>query len=81
VSESGERDEMSIVRVDAARPHQRDGVEHAAVLPGPIHRGMERRPMIERAVGDRRVDPGQVLKDRLSRPEIQVTDLGIAHLT
>ena len=34
----------------------------------------------QRAVGDRLVDPGQVLGDDRPRAEVQVPDLGVAHL-
>ena len=34
----------------------------------------------ERAVRDRRVDPGQVLEHRPAGAEVQVADLGVAHL-
>ena len=40
----------------------------------------ERRALEERAVGDGGVDPRQVLQDRPAGAEVQVADLGVAHL-
>ena len=40
----------------------------------------QRRSLEERAIGDRRVNPWQVLEHRPARPDVQVPDLGVAHL-
>ena len=66
--------------VDAARTDQSDDVQTAvrSCLVG--GRGDEGRTLEEGAVGDRGVDPGQVLEDRASGAEVQMPDLGVAHL-
>ena len=74
-----ERDEVAVVGVDAAGADQPDGVQPARLLRTLAGRE-ERRPGEERAVGDRGVDPRQVLEDRAARAEVEVADLGVAHL-
>ena len=74
-----EGDEMTVVGMDAARPDEADGVEAACLLRA-LARGQERRAGEEGAIGDRGVDPGEVLEHRPARPEVQVTHLGVAHL-
>ena len=76
-----EGDEVAVVGMDATRPDEADDVQ-AAVHPRLSGAGRdERRPRRERPVGDRRVDPRQILEDRPPGAEVQVADLGVAHLT
>jgi hypothetical protein len=50
-------------------------------LSGPLRGIHERRPLEEGAIGDRRVDPWQVLENGSPGTEIQVAYLGVAHLS
>ena len=77
----GERDEVPVVGVDAAGPDEAD--ERAAgrsVATRPLAGLDERRALEERAVGDGGVDARQVLEHRPAGAEVQVADLGVAHL-
>ena len=78
--EVGERDEVPVVGMDAARPDEADEVETAARVRGSPACLEERRALEEAAVGDRGVDPRQVLEDRPAGTEVEMTDLGVAHL-
>ena len=67
--------------VDAAVGDQAEQVEAAArAAPGTLAGGEQRLVLEEAAVGDRVVDPGQVLLDDRPGAEVQVADLGVAHL-
>ena len=72
---------MAVVGVDAAGPDQADR-RAAGRRPGAprSQAASERRPLEERAVGDRGVDPRQVLEHRPAGAEVEVADLGVAHL-
>ena len=60
----GERDEMPVVRMDAARTDQADDVEPARRLVAARDRQAATRAgtVEERAVGDRGVDPREILE-------------------
>ena len=73
-------DEVPVIGVDAARPDQADEMQRSRAGDRAVARGEERGPLEERSVGDRGIDPRQVLEDRASRAEVQVADLGVAHL-
>ena len=78
---AGERHEVPVVGVDAARPDEADDVEAPRPAPPRASAGREeRRALGERAVGDRSVDARQVLEHRPAGAEIEVADLGVAHL-
>ena len=67
--------------VDAAvgdQPQQVQAPARAAA--GVLAGGQQRRVLEEAAVGDRVVDPGQVLLDDRAGAEVEVADLGVAHL-
>ena len=61
-------------------PDQADEMEGPPPSTRAPARREQGRPLEERAVGDRGVDARQVLEDRPSRPEVEVADLGVAHL-
>ena len=72
--------QVAIVGVNAARTDQADEMQ-PPVRPGCPKAGVnEGRTHRKAAVRDRGIDPGQVLEDRATGPEVEVTDLGIAHL-
>ncbi len=52
----------------------------ARAVAGPLAGGEQRLVLEEAAVGDRVVDPGQVLLDDRAGAEVEVADLGVAHL-
>ncbi len=68
-------------RVDAAVGDQAEQVQAAArAAPGGVAGGEQRLVVEEAAVGDRVVDPGQVLLDDRPGAEVEVADLRVAHL-
>ncbi len=75
-----ERDQLSVVGMDPARPDEADDVERAAGRSSLTAGFDERRALEERSIGDRGIDARQVLEDGTSRPEVEVPDLGVAHL-
>jgi hypothetical protein len=75
-----ERDQVPVVRVDTAGADQADHVEAATGRSRAVTGREQRGSLEERAVGDRGVDPGQVLEHRPPGSEIQVPNLGVAHL-
>ena len=77
----GERDEVAVVGVDAARA--RSGRRRGACRPVARARSQASSsagPLEERAVGDRGVDARQVLEHRPAGAEVEVADLRVAHL-
>ena len=52
----------------------------ARAVAGALAGGQQRRVLEEAAVGDRVVDPGQVLLDDRAGAEVEMADLGVAHL-
>ncbi len=76
----GQRDEMTVVGVDATRADEAHDVEGPAPRPSPLAGREECRSGGERAVRDRGIDARQVLEDRATRTEVEVTDLRVAHL-
>ena len=68
-------------RVDAAVGDEAEQVQAAAgAAPGALAGGEQRLVLEEAAVGDRVVDPRQVLLDDRAGAEVEVADLGVAHL-
>jgi len=72
---------MPVDRVDAARAEERNQVEGAAGGPAVSGEVSQHLVSSEVALIDRLVDPDQVLPDHPSRPEIEVPDLAVPHLT
>ena len=67
--------------VDAAVGDQAEQVQPAArAVAAPLAGGEQGLVLEEAAVGDRVVDPGQVLLDDRAGAEVEVADLGVAHL-
>ena len=79
--ELGEGDDVPVVGVHPARPDEPDDVEPALRLPRAAARIQERRPFEEGPVGDGGVDPRQVLEHRPAGADVEVADLGVAHLS
>ncbi len=75
-----ERHEVPVVRVHTAGAHEADHVQRPATLASASCGLEQRRTLREAAVRDRRVDPGEVLQHGPSGAEVQVPDLGVAHL-
>ena len=73
-------DEVAVVGMDPAGADEADDVQGAAARHRPVAGLDERGPLEEAPVGDGRVDPGQVLEHRTAGTEVQVADLGVAHL-
>ena len=68
-------------RVDAAVGDEAEEVEPSArALARTVAGGSKRLVFEEAAVGDRVVDPGEVLFDDGAGAEVEVTDLGVPHL-
>ena len=68
-------------RVDAAVGDQPEQVQAASrTLAGALAGGEQRLVLEEAAVGDRVVDPRQILFDDRPGAEVEVADLGVAHL-
>ena len=63
-----ERDEVAVVGVDAAGSDEADDVQPSVRARLQVACREERRSCREVAVGDRGVDPRQVLEDRVGRP-------------
>ena len=72
---------VPVVRMDAARADQADQVEAPAGFGGSPARVEQCRPLEERAVVERRVDALHVRQHGPAGAEVQVADLGVAHLT
>jgi hypothetical protein len=73
----GERHDVALVRMDAARRHQAHEVRGTAALP---ERGGKLREPREAAIGDRLVDARQVLQHHAAGADVHVADLRVAHL-
>ena len=78
--QAGEGHQVAVVGVHPARPDEAHGVQHPVRLASTLAGGEERRPVIERTVGDRGVDARQVLEHRTACTEVQMADLRVAHL-
>ena len=76
----GHADQMAVVGVDAAGPDQADQVEGVAGLLRPSAQLEQNGPGEEATGRDGLVDPRQVLQDRLAGAEVEMADLGVAHL-
>ena len=66
--------------VDASRTDEAQDVQARAVIEGVCARRRQRRVGIEGPVRDRLGDPREVLEHAEPGPEVQVPDLGVAHL-
>ncbi len=76
-----DRLEVLPARVDAAVGDQAEQVQPPPrAFARPRAGGDQGLVVVEGAVGDRAVDPRQVLLDDRARAEVQVADLGVAHL-
>ena len=73
-------DQVPVVGMHAAGSQQADQVEASAGLGRPPARLQQRRPGREAAIGDRRIDPRQILQDRPPSTQVEVPNLRIAHL-
>jgi hypothetical protein len=76
----GERSRVVLMRMHPARRHQSDEVTRA---PTPSHRldqFVECRRAADIATSDGRVDAGQVLHHETAGTDVEMSDLGIAHL-
>ncbi len=78
--EFDQRHQVAVVGVDAAGSDEADQVERPCRLSSARARCDEGRALEEAAVGDRGIDARQVLQDRAPGAEVQVPDLGVAHL-
>ena len=76
----GQRDEVPVMSMDAARPDQAHDRQPSGRCLRPITGPEEGGAFVERAVGDRGIDPREILEDRPSGAEVQVANLGVAHL-
>ena len=71
---------MRDMAVDAAVGHQAHEVDGAPVGHGAVDRLAQHGVARERAVLDRQVDPGELLVDDPAGADVEVPDLGVAHL-
>ena len=69
-----------LVRMHAARRDQADEVAGAAALAQPLDQALQRRRALDLAVGDGIGDARQVLHHQAPGADIEMADLGIAHL-
>ena len=74
------RDEVLVDGVDAPWADEAHEVEAAPAFRDPEAGVVQRRVVEERAVGDGRADPWQVLENAEPRAEVEVPDLAVAHL-
>jgi hypothetical protein len=79
-SQCSDSHEMAVVGVHPARTDQADHVKPTAWSYRSAARFQQGGPGRERAVGDRRVDPREVLEHGPTGTQVQVPDLGVAHL-
>ena len=77
--ELDQREQVSVVRMHTARTDQADGVQPPGRA-SPRRGGEQGGPREERTVGDRGIDPWQVLEHGLAGADVQVAHLGVAHL-
>ncbi len=75
-----QRHGMVAMRVHAARRHQAHQVAHPARRPQRVDQPGHRRPPRQAAIGDRTPDARQLLHHHPARADVEVADLGIAHL-
>ena len=74
-----ERDEVAVVGMNATGADEPHGVQAPGLL-RPLARRDERGSRVERAVSDGGVDARQVLEHRATGAQVEVADLGVAHL-
>ena len=72
--------QVVVAGVDAAVAQEAEEVERLAALPGVLDRADERGVLEEGAVLDRLVEAGDPLVDDEAGAEVEVPDLGVAHL-
>jgi hypothetical protein len=75
-----ERDRMILMRMHAAGRHEPDQVAGAAALLELFDQAGQRRRTFDLAARDRVADARQVLHDDAARANVEMPDLGIAHL-
>ena len=81
VCEVEQRLQVLEMRVDAALRDEAEQMHGAPALLRALERGHQRRVLEERSVADGGVHALQVLEEDPARPDRQVPDLGVAHLT
>ena len=69
-----------LVRMHAARRDEAHEMAGAAGLPQPLDQAAQRRRLLDLAVGDRVGDARQVLHHQAAGADVEMSDLGIAHL-
>ena len=72
--------QVVFVAMHATGREQAEQVQTTRVGLDRVARGDQRGILCQRAVGNRRVDPGQILVNDAARTDVHVTDLGIPHL-
>ena len=72
--------EVALVRVDASVGEQADHVECSSLLRGEFAGASQGGVSVETAVGDGGVDAGHVHANDASGAEVEVSNLGVAHL-
>ena len=75
VRQLGHRDDVLVERVDATRADEAHEVQAPVALRDACRRPRSARVVEERAVGDRRADPRQVLEHAEAGAEVEVPDL------
>ena len=76
----GERSRLVLMRMDPTRRHQSDEMARAPAAPQRLDQFVECRRPFDIAASDRRVDAGQVLHHETAGTDVEMSDLGIAHL-
>ena len=71
---------MILMRMHTARRHQAHDVAGAAGLPQAFDQALECGRPCDIAASDRRVDAGQILQHETAGADVEMSDLGIAHL-
>ena len=71
----GERRDLSLVRVNAARRHQAHEVRPPAGSPEPLDESLKCRQPAELALLDRGIDAREVLHDDASGAQVHMADL------
>ena len=77
----GERGGVILVRMHAAGRCQPDEMAGAAGSPHAFDQALQRGRVGDLAARDRVVDAGQILHHQPARADVEMADLGIAHLS
>ncbi len=78
---SGERRGMILMRMHSPRRHQAYEMAGTAALPQALDQAREGGRSFDLAAGDRRIDARQVLHHETTGADVEMPDLGIAHLS